>query len=166
MLVGNAGMLGPLSPLGHVEPKVWDEVMAVNVTANAQLIRVMDPLLRGRRGRPRGVRHLRRGFQRQGLLGALCGFQGRARTAGAHLCGRDRDHATVRVNLLNPGADPHAHARRRHAGRRSDEPEDRRQVAEKIVELCLPSFTETGKLYDYAVRTAVVVPPAGMTATS
>jgi hypothetical protein len=24
------------------------------------------------------------------------------------------------------------------------------QVAEKIVELCLPSVTETGKLYDYA----------------
>src|SRR5439155_10928036 len=34
ILVGNAGVLGPLSPLGHIEPKVWDDVMAVNVTAN------------------------------------------------------------------------------------------------------------------------------------
>ena len=34
VLVGNAGILGALSPLSHVEPKVWDEVMAVNVTAN------------------------------------------------------------------------------------------------------------------------------------
>ena len=33
ILVGNAGMLGPLSPLGHVEPRAFDEVMAVNVTA-------------------------------------------------------------------------------------------------------------------------------------
>ena len=32
-------MLGCLSPLGHVEPKAWDEVMAVNVTANWHLIR-------------------------------------------------------------------------------------------------------------------------------
>ncbi len=45
ILVGNAGMLGPLSPLGHVEPKAFDEVMAVNVTANWRLIRSLDPLL-------------------------------------------------------------------------------------------------------------------------
>src|SRR5437868_4457213 len=45
ILIGNAGVLGPLSPLGHVEPKAWDEVIAVNVTANWQLIRCMDPLL-------------------------------------------------------------------------------------------------------------------------
>src|SRR5215813_14144256 len=46
VLVGNAGMLGPLSPLGHVQPKAWDEVFAINVTANWRLIRAMDPLLR------------------------------------------------------------------------------------------------------------------------
>src|SRR5262250_2246122 len=26
VLVANAGILGPLSPLGHVEPKAWDDV--------------------------------------------------------------------------------------------------------------------------------------------
>ena len=46
ILIGNAGVLGKLSPLGHVEPKVWDEVMAVNLTANWRLIRSLDPLLR------------------------------------------------------------------------------------------------------------------------
>src|SRR5215470_17065467 len=46
VLVGNAGILGPLSPLAHVEPKDWDNLMAVNVTANWQFIRCMDPLLR------------------------------------------------------------------------------------------------------------------------
>src|SRR5260370_13054870 len=46
MLVGNAGILGPLSPLGHVEAKAWDEVMAVNVTANWRLICAMDQLLK------------------------------------------------------------------------------------------------------------------------
>src|SRR5262245_7882512 len=43
VLVGNAGILGPLSPLGHVQPNAWDEVMAVNVTANWRLIAAMDP---------------------------------------------------------------------------------------------------------------------------
>src|SRR5947207_5415911 len=46
VLIGNAGILGPLSPLGHVEPKAWDDVLAINVTANWHLIRFMDPLLR------------------------------------------------------------------------------------------------------------------------
>src|SRR3979409_120739 len=46
VLVGNAGILGPLSPLGHVQAKAWDEVMAVNLTANWQLIRALDPRLR------------------------------------------------------------------------------------------------------------------------
>src|SRR6478672_13386938 len=46
VLVGNAGILGPLSPLGHVEPRAWDDVIAVNVTANWHLIRTLDLLLK------------------------------------------------------------------------------------------------------------------------
>ena len=46
ILVGNAGVLGPVSPLGHVDPPNWDNVFAINVTANYRLIRSLDPLLR------------------------------------------------------------------------------------------------------------------------
>ncbi len=46
VLVANAGMLGGLSPLGHYEPKDFERVFAVNVTANWRLIRSLDPLLR------------------------------------------------------------------------------------------------------------------------
>ena len=46
VLVGNAGVLGSLSPLGHFDPKTWHEVMAVNLTANWRLVRSLDPLLR------------------------------------------------------------------------------------------------------------------------
>ncbi|HET7593981.1 MAG TPA: SDR family NAD(P)-dependent oxidoreductase [Stellaceae bacterium] len=46
VLVGNAGVLGMLSPMGHFEPKTWAEVMEVNLTANWRLIRALDPLLR------------------------------------------------------------------------------------------------------------------------
>src|SRR5258707_3656574 len=45
VLVANAGLLGALTPMSHVEPKVWDDVMAVNGTANYRLIRSLDPLL-------------------------------------------------------------------------------------------------------------------------
>ncbi len=46
ILVGNAGVLGGLSPVGHFALPDWSEVMAVNVTANWRLIRSFDALLR------------------------------------------------------------------------------------------------------------------------
>jgi NAD(P)-dependent dehydrogenase (short-subunit alcohol dehydrogenase family) len=46
VLVGNAGVLGSLSPMGHFAPATWDEVIAVNLTANWRLVRSLDPLLR------------------------------------------------------------------------------------------------------------------------
>jgi NAD(P)-dependent dehydrogenase (short-subunit alcohol dehydrogenase family) len=46
VLVGNAGVLGQMSPLTHTEPKHWQEAIDVNVTANWRLIRSLDPLLR------------------------------------------------------------------------------------------------------------------------
>ena len=45
ILVGNAAILGELSPVGHIEPEDWDAVMATNLTANWRLIRSLDPLL-------------------------------------------------------------------------------------------------------------------------
>ena len=63
MLVGNAAIAGQRSPLDHVEPQAWDEVMAVNVTANWHLIRAMDPLLQARQGRPRRVHDIGRRHQ-------------------------------------------------------------------------------------------------------
>lgn len=46
VLVGNAGVLGMLAPVGHIGVKQWTECMDVNVTANWRLIRSLDPLLR------------------------------------------------------------------------------------------------------------------------
>ncbi len=46
VLIGNAAELGTLSPLGHVEPKVFEQVMALNAGANYRLVRSFDPLLR------------------------------------------------------------------------------------------------------------------------
>lgn len=46
ILIGNAGILGALSPTAHILPSVWDDVISVNLTANWHLIRAFDPLLR------------------------------------------------------------------------------------------------------------------------
>ena len=46
IFVGNAGILGALTPLGHIREKDWSEAIAVNLTANWRLIRTLDPILR------------------------------------------------------------------------------------------------------------------------
>jgi NAD(P)-dependent dehydrogenase (short-subunit alcohol dehydrogenase family) len=46
ILVGNAAEFGTFSPLAHIHPATWSEVIDLNLTANWRLIRAMDPLLR------------------------------------------------------------------------------------------------------------------------
>ena len=46
VLVGNAALLTPLSPMAQVKPKDWDQVLTLNLTANFRLLRSFDPLLR------------------------------------------------------------------------------------------------------------------------
>src|SRR5262249_12790470 len=46
VLIANAAIAGVPSPLDHIEPKAWDDMMAINVTANWHLIRALDGLLK------------------------------------------------------------------------------------------------------------------------
>ncbi len=46
MLIGNAAMLGSLSPIAHASPTEVEDVFTVNTLANYRLIRACDPLLR------------------------------------------------------------------------------------------------------------------------
>jgi NAD(P)-dependent dehydrogenase (short-subunit alcohol dehydrogenase family) len=148
VMVGNAGILGPLSPLNHVEPKAWDEVLAVNVTANWHLIRAMDPLLK-RSTAGRVV------FVTSGIVAHPRAYWGPYAISKAALEVLARTYAAetvstaVRVNLFNPGA---TRTRMRAAAMPGEDPTELKTpepVAEKILELCLPQFQETGKLYDY-----------------
>lgn len=45
ILVGNAAILGELTPLTHAEPDLWQKVLDINLTANWRLLRSMHPLL-------------------------------------------------------------------------------------------------------------------------
>ncbi|MBP0491426.1 SDR family NAD(P)-dependent oxidoreductase [Pararoseomonas indoligenes] len=46
ILVHAAGVLGTLTPVAHITPKDWADVVAVNMTAAWRLIRTLDPPLR------------------------------------------------------------------------------------------------------------------------
>ncbi|MCK0070388.1 SDR family NAD(P)-dependent oxidoreductase [Kordiimonas laminariae] len=46
IMVANAAVLGPISPIGHIGVKDWAELVEVNITSNFRLIRSMDLLLK------------------------------------------------------------------------------------------------------------------------
>ena len=46
VLVGNAGMLGGCSPIGHYKPSLWQKIIDTNLTANWHFLRNFDQLLR------------------------------------------------------------------------------------------------------------------------
>jgi len=102
VVVGNAGIVGQLSPLGHVAPEVWQEVMDVNVTANQRLIRSMDPLLR-QSDAGRAI------FTTSGAARTAFPYFGPYATSKAALEQMVRVWAAevrrtaIRVNLLDPG---------------------------------------------------------------
>jgi NAD(P)-dependent dehydrogenase (short-subunit alcohol dehydrogenase family) len=160
ILIGNAGTLGPLSPLGHVEPKVWDDVMAINATANWHLIRSMDPLLRLSTA-GRAV------FLTSGVAAVPRAYWGPYAASKAALNAMALTYAAetvstpVRVNLFSPGP---TRTRMRAAAMPGEDPislKTAEPVAEKILDLCLPDFHETGKLYDYRQnRLLAFQPPA------
>ncbi|MGY3589940.1 NAD(P)-dependent dehydrogenase (short-subunit alcohol dehydrogenase family) [Bradyrhizobium sp. USDA 4341] len=152
ILVGNAGTAGPSSPLGHIELKPWNDVFAINVTANFQLIRCMDPLLRqSDAGRAvfvtSGVAHKANAY-----LGPYAASKA-ALDALVRSWANETANTALRVNLFSPGP---IRTRMRAQVFPGEDPmtlDTPDMAAEFIVPMCSPQWTETGKLYDYKART-------------
>ena len=152
ILAGNAGTAGPSSPLGHIELKPWNDVFAINVTANFQLIRCMDPLLRqSDAGRAvfvtSGVAHKANAY-----LGPYAASKA-ALDALVRSWANETANTALRVNLFSPGP---IRTRMRAQVFPGEDPmtlDTPDMAAEFIVPMCSPAWTETGKLYDYKART-------------
>jgi NAD(P)-dependent dehydrogenase (short-subunit alcohol dehydrogenase family) len=152
ILVGNAGVAGPSSPLGHIEMKPWNDVMAINVSANFQLIRCLEPLLkRSDAGRAVFVTSAA-ASKANAYLGPYAASKAALETL-ARAWAQETASTKLRVNLFNPGP---TRTRMRATVFPGEDPltlETPEQVAESIVPMCAPDWTETGKLYDYPTRT-------------
>ena len=146
VLVGNAGILGTLSPLGHIDPKIWDQVIAVNVSANWRLLRSMDPLLRSSdAGRAIFVTSTV-GAEARAYWGAYAVSKA-ALEMMTRTYAKEIDITPIRVNMVNPGATRTQMRSQAMPGEDPNtlpKPEDR---AEVFVDLALPSCTANGELF-------------------
>jgi NAD(P)-dependent dehydrogenase (short-subunit alcohol dehydrogenase family) len=151
ILVGNAGILGPLTPIAHCDPDKWDQVFSVNVTANYRLLRSLDPLLRASdAGR---VVFVSSGAAQKAELAAFWGPYAASKAALDAMirtyAAETQNVSNVRAMSVNPGP---LRTKMRAAAMPGEDPATLRtpeEFAPKVADLCAPDWIETGKIYDF-----------------
>jgi NAD(P)-dependent dehydrogenase (short-subunit alcohol dehydrogenase family) len=149
VFLGNGAILGPISPLGHIVAKEWDDVMLVNVTANFRLIRILDPLLqRSDAGR---VILISSGasWKRRPYWGPYSVSKSAVDALGETYA-NEVENTKIRVMMVNPGplrTDMRANAMPGEDPMALRTPED---LAPHLVTLGSADWNETGKLFDFA----------------
>jgi NAD(P)-dependent dehydrogenase (short-subunit alcohol dehydrogenase family) len=146
ILVGNAAMLGRLSPLTHVPSEHWERVLAVNLTANWRLIRTLDPLLR-RSDAARVIFVTSTGAQDGEAYWAPYSLSKAALEVLAKTYARETAGSSVKVNLIDPGEVATSLRAEAFPG---DDPSTLRQpdeLTEIFVKLALPDTKATGEIF-------------------
>lgn len=146
ILVANAGVLGVISPIGHVEAKVFEKVMTINVTATWRLIRSVDPLLaRSDAGRAvilsSGAAHKCRPFWGP-YSASKAAVEALARTWAG-----ETQRTALRITSVDPGATRTAMRAQAVPGEDPETLPHPSDVAKAILPLLGPGVTETGKLF-------------------
>jgi NAD(P)-dependent dehydrogenase (short-subunit alcohol dehydrogenase family) len=160
ILVGNAAEFGAFSPLGHIDPTLWQEVIDLNLTANWRLIRAMDPLLRA-------AEHGRAIFVTSGIARSPRAYWGPYAVSKAGLEALVRTYAAeiektrVRVNLLGPGVVRTQLRARVFPGEDPLSLPPPESVAEAFVQLALPECDRNGEVVDAGKLTDTLSQVAG-----
>ncbi|UGX87858.1 SDR family NAD(P)-dependent oxidoreductase [Phyllobacterium meliloti] len=147
ILVANAGVLGTISPIGHVEAKVFDKLMNINVSSVWRLIRTTDPLLKlSDAGRAlllsSGAAHSARAY-----WGPYAASKAAVEVMGRSWADEARQ-TKLRVNSVNPGATRTAMRAQAVPGEDPETLPTPAEVAAKIALILDPKIDDTGKLYD------------------
>jgi len=149
-LVAAAGLLGPLTPLSHVDPKHWQDVLAINLTANWRLIRALDPLLRASRsGRAVFFTSGASDAAARAYFGPYAASKAGLNALASVYAAETKNTSNVRVTLVDPGP---IRTRMRAAAFPGEDPNTLptpEALGEKVVRFCGPEWTETGLIYDF-----------------
>lgn len=146
ILVANAGILGIISPIGHVEAKVFEKVMLTNVTATWRLIRSVEPLLlKSDAGRAlilsSGAAHKCRPFWGP-YSASKAAVEALARTWAA-----EQQRTALKVNSIDPGATRTAMRAQAMPGEDPEALPHPTDVAKAMLHLASPDMQDTGRLF-------------------
>lgn len=149
VIVGNAGVLGPLSPLPHITSDAWNEVIEVNLTSNFRLLRSVDPLLR-QSDAGRAI------FVSSGAANAGNPYWGPYAVSKAGLealvktYAREIEATSIRANIINPGPIRTGMRAKAFPGENPDTLKTPDDIAPLFVRLASPALTDNGKIFDFS----------------
>ncbi len=144
----NAGILGPLSPLGHIDPKEWEKVIAVNLTANWRLVRSLDPLLRAADA-GRAV------FVSSGVAHSCKAYWGSYAVSKAaieclaRIYAHENEKTAVKVNIINPGPIRTAMRAQAFPGEDPQTLPTPAELARAMLPLFSPQLEDNGAIFDF-----------------
>jgi NAD(P)-dependent dehydrogenase (short-subunit alcohol dehydrogenase family) len=148
VLVGNAAILGRLSPLTHIPSEHWERTLAVNVTANWRLIRTLDPLLRSSDA-GRVIFVTSSGVARSGrAYWAPYSVSKAALECLAKTYANETQDSAIKVNLIDPGATATRMRGEAYPGEDQSTLRTPEEVAEAFVPLAMAEWNETGQIVE------------------
>ncbi len=151
ILVANAAILGPITPVGHIRAKEFDEVMALNVTATWRLIRSTDPLLRQSTAGRAIVLTSSVAQRPRAFWGAYAASKA-AVEAITFAWAAEAATTSMRINLADPGA---TRTRMRAQAMPGENPQTLPtpdDVAAALLPMAAPDLAHTGLIYDVRKR--------------
>jgi len=145
ILVANAGLLGALTPIAQFEPRMWDEVMTVNVAANQRLIRTLDPLLRASDA-GRAVFVTSGAGQVPRAYWGVYAVSKAALEMMVKIYAAETEKTNLRVNLLSPGAIRTKMRAQAFPGEHPDSLPPPDSITDLFVDLADPACTRHGEV--------------------
>ena len=145
ILIGNAGLLGTLGPIQHLEPKVWEQTLAVNLTANWRLIRSLDPLLR-QSDAGRAVFITSTAGQISRPYWGIYAVSKAALEMLVKTYAHEVQKTNVNVNLFNPRGTRTGMRAQAFPGEDPMTLNTPEYIADQIVEMTLPSYSVNGEI--------------------
>ncbi|WP_156850427.1 SDR family NAD(P)-dependent oxidoreductase [Bartonella refiksaydamii] len=147
IMVANAGILGTLSPIAHIENTVFEDVFQINLISQWRLMKAMEPLLRkSDAGRvillSSSVAHIARAF-----WGPYAASKA-ALEIIARCWAEELKQTLIKINCVDPGATRTAMRAQAMPSEDSQTLPSPQEVATKIVHLSSPNLKETGRLFN------------------
>lgn len=146
ILVANAGVLGTISPIGHVEAKTFEKVITVNVVSTWRLIRSVDPLLRLSNAGRAIIVSSNAAHSAKAFWGPYAASKAAVETMMRSWADETRNYP-LRVNAADPGATRTAMRAQAVPGEDPSTLPHPSEVAARIVAMADPRLTRTGMTY-------------------
>lgn len=150
IFIGNAGILGPISPVAHIDNKTFEDVFRVNVTANFRLLKALDPALRASDAGRVVMISSAAARRVRAYWGAYAASKAALDALVRAYAAETMNITNVRAMLVDPGAMRTAMRASAAPGEDPDTLPHPEAIVPSILKLASPDWQDTGKIFEFS----------------